>query len=490
MNNKIPWVAERPYTVLFEQQRSEIKLSFIVTIYNKAAFLPKVIQTIQQQTLGKDQIELIVIDDQSTDNGLQIVQEALPGFSNYQVIQMNENTGGPGIPRNIGISRANGEFLTFVDADDWFSLDGFETLVQLLELSGNDYAIGKTITKRDTDISVPGKYASIRTRVNVKVTDIPLIYRFLAPQSRIMRTTFLRKNGLIFPNLKFSEDTLFFMNVLRHAKTISTSDKTVTYLNRLGENNDSLTKNTDFLEKMQTKILALHYVLSLELDYVTKKQILSRIISLDFIERTMLRKSFLDPKNQAERIQIMGEVFAAEPEFGVPLSEIIPDRVSYLAYTYLKYRDLESVVKLVEWHFSEEKLEKFNPETGQYEWQTPAGMSNIPVPMKAIVNHVLSDDSKVVLSVTAFGEYDQVTGIELRSKVVDEKFVVVPPAYKQGHLSTYIINQSDIAASFAEDTKLTMTLVYDDFRRVRLDPNTIVGDTAYFTVNNRLGYRI
>jgi len=104
------------------------KVSVIVPVYNAEKYLNQCISSIANQTM-KD-IEIIAINDGSFDNSLIILNELLLKYKGKLKI-FNKENGGAGSARNIGIENANGEFIKFVDADDYLKLDILEKMYTL-----------------------------------------------------------------------------------------------------------------------------------------------------------------------------------------------------------------------------------------------------------------------------------------------------------------------------------------------------------------------
>ena len=94
---------------------NNIKISVIVPIYNTEKYLNRCIDSILSQTLND--IELILINDCSTDKSLDIIN-SYKKYDNVSIIDLEEKLG-PGGARNIGISHAQGEFICFIDSDDY-----------------------------------------------------------------------------------------------------------------------------------------------------------------------------------------------------------------------------------------------------------------------------------------------------------------------------------------------------------------------------------
>ena len=108
------------------------KVSVIVPCYNVAVYLDKCMEHLLKQTIGIDNIEVILVDDASTDDGAtwEIIRRYEKKFPNAIIavqLQQNMRQGGA---RNIGISYASGEYLMFVDSDDWIALETIEHVYQ------------------------------------------------------------------------------------------------------------------------------------------------------------------------------------------------------------------------------------------------------------------------------------------------------------------------------------------------------------------------
>lgn len=106
------------------------KVSVIVPCYNAAVYLDKCMEHLLKQTIGIDNIEIILVDDASTDDGatLEMIMRYERQFPNTVLaipLEQNMRQGGA---RNIGLSYAGGEYLMFCDADDWLALEAMEHL--------------------------------------------------------------------------------------------------------------------------------------------------------------------------------------------------------------------------------------------------------------------------------------------------------------------------------------------------------------------------
>jgi glycosyltransferase involved in cell wall biosynthesis len=119
-----------------ESQKDPIKVSIIIPAYNSEQFIRRSLSSALNQTLSE--IEVIVLNDHSTDNTTEIIKE-YENDKRLRVFNLDQNKG-PGVLRNIGIQLANGEFIGFIDSDDCVSEDFFEHLYDYAK--DNDVVIG------------------------------------------------------------------------------------------------------------------------------------------------------------------------------------------------------------------------------------------------------------------------------------------------------------------------------------------------------------
>ena len=110
------------------------KISVIIPVYNVEKFLRKCLNSVRFQTYSN--LEIICIDDGSTDRSFEILQEFASQDNRFVVIKQKNR--GAGAARNRGIKLATGDYITFVDSDDWILLDLYETFVKKLEKSEVD----------------------------------------------------------------------------------------------------------------------------------------------------------------------------------------------------------------------------------------------------------------------------------------------------------------------------------------------------------------
>ena len=92
-------------------------LSIIIPVYNVEKYVEKCIRSCENQDIPKENYEVIVVNDGSPDGSLAIVERLANEFSNIKVI--NQENKGLSMARNTGLEAAKGEYVWFVDSDDW-----------------------------------------------------------------------------------------------------------------------------------------------------------------------------------------------------------------------------------------------------------------------------------------------------------------------------------------------------------------------------------
>jgi len=121
------------YKILLSSKSNSPLVSVIIPMYNAAKFIPQTLESLLYQTMKN--FEVVVVDDCSTDNSVEVVESFADRFEESQlhIIKLSKNTGSPGLPRNVGIKFAHGKYISFLDSDDLFTKTALEELTTLAE---------------------------------------------------------------------------------------------------------------------------------------------------------------------------------------------------------------------------------------------------------------------------------------------------------------------------------------------------------------------
>ena len=191
------------------------KVSVIVPVYNPGSHIDDCIRSLLGQTLPRDELELIFVDDGSTDETPARL-DALAAEHAHVRVEHIPNSGWPGKPRNVGMDMARGEYVYFVDNDDWVEPDALERLYAMAEEDDAQIVIGKVV---GTGKGVPR--ALFERNRHGAAFDSPVLLTLLSPH-KLFRRDFLERHGLRFPEgRRRLEDHLFVVGAYLDAERIS-----------------------------------------------------------------------------------------------------------------------------------------------------------------------------------------------------------------------------------------------------------------------------
>lgn len=333
------------------------KITVITAAFNAEKFIEKTINSVIDQSIGFSNIEYIIVNDCSTDNTEQILKKYAKNYKNICVVSLKNNTGTPGTPRNIGIELATGKYVTFLDADDWLDPKGLETLYNILEETGDDYVVGKTIKVDNNGTSIIGEFESVKERRSVSPFDIEHIFYHMGPRARMMKLSLLKEFDIGFPELKFAEDKSFFYDVLLNAKKISTTTKPIYYVNRLDDNPNSLTRVTNVIDKRKADLTVLKYLIQKKLPLEKEKVALNRIFEYDLV-RTFNSQTFVKSKEKVEFFAVLDEAVEIANGLKYDFTEEFKEPLYKTAIKLFVENRRDDFVRLFEW-YKQDKNKKY-----------------------------------------------------------------------------------------------------------------------------------
>ncbi len=191
-------------------------VSVIVPNYNAERYISACIESIENQTYKN--IEVIVIDDGSTDSSVRVMRDLTQKYNNITLYrQENQNAA---IARNQGLKFSKGVYLLFLDSDDILYKDAVASLVESAESEKSDLVIGKykTIDKDDKVIRECNVVDTAQT--------IEDLMKFIGtvpnPSNKLYVKAIVETNGLIWGNVRIGQDLNFYLKYLACCKKITT----------------------------------------------------------------------------------------------------------------------------------------------------------------------------------------------------------------------------------------------------------------------------
>jgi glycosyltransferase involved in cell wall biosynthesis len=238
--------------IKYEKRDIMVKISVVMPVYNAEQFIKRAIDSVYKQTF-KD-VEIVCVDDGSTDNSVQILEELKKQNDAINIIQQ-ENSGS-GKARNNGIDNAEGEYVAFLDADDIFvDEDALEKMYNYGAKNNADM-IGGNLLRVNNDDELEenfnyasGNYMFFSDESEVQPEDYGIPWAFY---KNIFKTSFLNENNIRFPDLLRGQDPVFLSEILTKIDKIYAVNTNLYgyYYNATGQSNDKINttdKKRDYL---------------------------------------------------------------------------------------------------------------------------------------------------------------------------------------------------------------------------------------------------
>lgn len=204
-------------------------ITVIVPVYNVEKFLPQAIKSIQEQTVVD--LQIILIDDGSTDNSGKICDEFAK--QDNRILVIHQNNSGVSAARNVGLQKATGEYIVFADSDDIVPKEAYEIFLE--HNNGCQMVIGQVRLMTETGdlFDLTGQFDCRQIDCNEFLTDLFEEKRFPYlgyPVDKMYVHEIIEKNHIRFDEtIKLNEDRLFVLQYLLHCKTIHCVDRAVYY---------------------------------------------------------------------------------------------------------------------------------------------------------------------------------------------------------------------------------------------------------------------
>ena len=290
----------------------DVKVSVIIPMYNSKDYIERCINSIRRQTL--EDIEIIVVDDESTDGSYELCAKMAEEDARVNVIRQKNS--GPGLARNTGLAQAKGEFVAFVDSDDTIAPEMYETLYNAVTEAQADACLcGFSQVEVDgTAIQNPNPFGCQCFSEEAVITDVLLNILGSRPDAEsdfvlgisvwkgLYSLAIIREKQITFQSERvyYSEDTMFNVDYFLHSDKVvmveecfyeyqkNSTSFTATYKTDMHE------KNVRFYHAVEERIRSLEC-------YPEAKMRLQRLF-LGFVRYYLQRIVELYPRKEARKL--------------------------------------------------------------------------------------------------------------------------------------------------------------------------------------------
>lgn len=223
---------------------NKCKLSIIVPVYGVEKYIDKCLNSLVKQSLKE--IEVIVVNDGTKDNSQKIIDKYVKKYPDKIKSYIKEN-GGQGSARNYGLKKASGEYIGYVDSDDFVEKDMYKKLYN--KAKENNYDI---VVCGNYNVSEDYQNKNIDAFINNYNTDLEnIFFGKMAVWNKIYKRDILIKNKLEFKEKVWYEDLAFTLKAIMNSNTFAFIDEPLyDYLIREGStmNNSNVQRNLEILD--------------------------------------------------------------------------------------------------------------------------------------------------------------------------------------------------------------------------------------------------
>lgn len=178
-------------------------LTIVVIVYNTEKYLKDCLDSVVNQTYQN--LEIICLNDCSTDKSLEILEEYAAKDERIKIIT-NEKNLGPGVTRNKGLDIAHGEYILFIDSDDWLDLTTCEKLISKAKENDSDVVFYSLYKVNGDEKKEWKQFCEVSHPLSLEDRKILIKKTHFSTWSKLWKLEFLIKKGIRFPNFRWAED--------------------------------------------------------------------------------------------------------------------------------------------------------------------------------------------------------------------------------------------------------------------------------------------
>ena len=302
---------------------SQYKITVVIPTYNTGESLYNLFNSLKNQTIGFKDIEVIFVDDNSSDQSTLDILDDLSSFDNVSLYYLDENSGFPGKGRNIGLSKAKGEYIIFSDHDDSYNEDAFKVMYDKIIAEDGDLLFTNYF-KIINNKKVPVKTVFDSEEISLNSFKDDLRLFSLAPSiwTKLFRREFLIENNINFLEAMLVEDLEFYIHSLFLSKKTIYLDNFHSYNYSIRDNDKD--KSTIHLRNklIFSKMIEGYFKTNDLLEKLNKQQYFDLVFKQHFVYfLTSLIKSKISEEDKKELLIAINPLLKKELEICHNLDE-------------------------------------------------------------------------------------------------------------------------------------------------------------------------
>lgn len=323
------------------------KISIVIPVYNTEKYLDECVKSVINQTIGIENLQVILVNDGSTDNSKKIIEKYCAKYSNIQGYHLEKSHSIAGVARNEGVKHATGDYLMFIDSDDYISERACEVMYNAITKNEADIVTANYRCMNEQGKIWPesmfdeNKYPSCE----LKYANETFFYLYCPSVClKIFKNELVKKNNINFLENVPAEDAYFSCNALLKSEKVCYIQDVIYYYRRrnTGSISTSWMRNKKYFEGVNYAFNEIYKLFEKadKLEYY-KYFYAKNLISLIY--------KFIDTKliTREERIELIDEMkwfFEQSKTFKIVLSQ----RSIEILLTHLINKDYENVITTCE----------------------------------------------------------------------------------------------------------------------------------------------
>lgn len=278
------------------------KISIVIPVYNVLAYIDECLKSLKEQTIGFDNLEVIMVDDCSTDGSREKIKEYVQLYNNIVGIYLDKNSGAAGKARNEGVKAVTSEYIMFLDPDDMYYKDACELLFCTIKETGADMVSGDYSYINEQGEIIKEGYLQglqIQSKMYSMPYNIEEISKFRYHWgTKIYKMSVIISNKICFPEMISADDSYFIWKYIFSINTAMYMNSLVYKYRQRTQSKSSLTftlnrKRFEDVEKIMSMISDM---------FVENNMAEKRYLAYTFVREEYICK-MIDSKLDFETIQ-------------------------------------------------------------------------------------------------------------------------------------------------------------------------------------------
>ncbi|MFR2534818.1 MAG: glycosyltransferase family 2 protein [Clostridia bacterium] len=308
------------------------KIAIIVPMYNVEKYIQEMIEAIIKQSIGFQNIQLILVDDFSKDATANICKTYIEKYDNIIYKKVPQKSGGPGKARNIGINLANSQYVMFVDGDDLLQENACEKLYVAIEEQKADCVISNYKNMNENGIKWEEPIFDIQKynkfEVNIQDDTKSIFILESAVWNKIYRTEFIKEKNLHFLEDCMAEDAYFCLSTYMEARKIYYIPEVTYYYRIRNSGNLSISNNytSKYFKEYNKGYQEIYRMLNQYSYYKLRNFFFTKAIMF-MIYKIVDATNYLEQKEIKEIFEEMQWMFALPNREGVIITQVYTNKI-------------------------------------------------------------------------------------------------------------------------------------------------------------------